>query len=131
MNRSRGEGSGQHKSMFGIHSGVLLEAKVGGIVSNGPVGFEVAGKLERLAGFIPLAFFGVAVLTLLFQFVLAQRLAGRSNQAGIDGDALIDGKPLFFELAQDFGVDRIHGFFGQAASEAGEGRMVRRGLAEG
>jgi hypothetical protein len=41
------------------------------------------------------------------------------------------GKPLLLELAQDLGIDRIHGLLGQPTAEAGEGRMVRGRLAEG
>jgi hypothetical protein len=38
---------------------------------------------------------------------------------------------LLLELAQDFGVDRIHGLIGQSTAEAGESGMIRSGLAEG
>jgi hypothetical protein len=37
---------------------------------------------------------------------------------------------LLLELALDLGVDRIHGFFGQPAAEAGAGGVIRSGLAE-
>ena len=131
VDRGRCEGGSQHKSVLGIHRGVFLEAEVRGVVSNGPIGFKIAGELEGFAGFIPLSLFSLAVFTLLFQLILAQGSAGGLDQAGIDGNALIDTKPLLLELAQDLGVDRIHGFLGQAAAEAGEGGVIRGGLTEG
>ena len=131
VDRSGCKGGGQHKAVFGIHRDVLLEAKVRGVVSNGPVGFQISGELQRLSGFILFSFFGLAVFTLLFQFILTQGSTGGLDQAGIHGNALIDAKPLLLELAQDFGIDRIHGGFGQPASEAGEGRVIRGRLAEG
>ena len=81
--------------------------------------------------FILFSLFGLAVFALFFQLVVAQRPAGGLDQTGIHGNALVDGKPLVLELAQDFGVDLVHGLFGQASSEAGEGGVVRGRLAEG
>jgi hypothetical protein len=37
---------------------------------------------------------------------------------------------LLLELAQELGVDRIHGLLGQPAAEAGEGGVIRSRLAE-
>jgi hypothetical protein len=70
------------------------------------------------------------VFALLFQLILTQGATGRLNQAGIHGNALVDGKPLLLELAQDLGVDRIHGLLGQSATETGEGGVIRSRLAE-
>ena len=47
VHRGRCEGGGQDKAVFGIHRGVFLETKVRGIVTNGPVGFKIPGKLQR------------------------------------------------------------------------------------
>jgi hypothetical protein len=81
--------------------------------------------------FIALPLFGLAVFALFFQLVVAKGPAGGLDQSGIHGNALVDGKPLVLELAQDFGVDLVHSLFGQAGSEAGEGGVVRGWLAEG
>jgi len=98
VNRGRSEGGGQHKTVLSIHRGMLFEAKVRDVVFNGPIGFQVPGELQRLAGFIALSFFSLAVLTLLFQFILTQGSTGRLNQAGIHSNAFVDGKPLLLEL---------------------------------
>ena len=110
---------------------MFLQTKVGNIIFNRPVGFLVPGELKRIAIFIPLAIFTVAVFALLFQLISTQGSTGGLNQAGIHGNALVDGKPLLLELAQDFGVDRIHGILGQPVAEAGEGEVIRSRLAEG
>jgi hypothetical protein len=54
-----------------------------------------------------------------------------TGQVALVGIDLVDGKPLLLELAQDLGVDRIHGLLWQPAAEAGEGGLIRSGLAEG
>ena len=54
VNRSRGEGSGQHEAVFGS---VFLEAKMRGVVANRPVGFKITRELQRLAVFVALPFF--------------------------------------------------------------------------
>ena len=38
---------------------------------------------------------------------------------------------MLLELAQDLGVDRIHGLLGQPAAETGKGGVIRSRLAEG
>jgi hypothetical protein len=133
VHRSWCKGGGQYKAVLSIHRGMLFKAKVRDVVFNDSVGFQVPGELQRLAGFIALAFISLAVLTLLFQLILTQGSTGRLNQAGIHSNAFVDGKPLLLELAQDLGIDRIHihGLLGQSTAEAGEGRMVRGRLAEG
>ena len=72
VDRGRGEGGGQHKTVAGVDRRMFFQTKVGDIIFNRPVGFEVPGELQRFAGFIPLALFGVAVFALLFQLILAQ-----------------------------------------------------------
>jgi hypothetical protein len=42
--------------------------------------------------------------TFLFQIIIAKRPDSGLYQAGVHGHALIDGKPLDLELAQDLGV---------------------------
>ena len=131
VDRSWCKGGGQHKTVAGVDRRMFLQTKVGDIIFNRPVGFQVPGELKRIALFIPLALFTVAVFALLFQLILTQGSTGGLNQAGIHGNALVDGKPLLLELAQDLGVDRIHGLLGQPAAEAGEGGVIRSRLAEG
>ena len=55
-----------------------------------------------------------------FDFVIADRAVGGFNQSGINGNAFIDTEALGLKLAQNFGVDLIHGFFGKPCSKAGE-----------
>jgi hypothetical protein len=110
---------------------MFLQPEVRGIIFDHPVGFEIAGELQWFAVFIMLSFLGLAVIALFFQLVVAQGAACRLDQSGIHGNAFVDGEPLLLELAQDLGVDRIHGGFGQPAAEAGEGRVIWCGLAEG
>jgi len=63
------------------------------------------------------------------KFIIAERPAGGFNKPGVNGDAFINAQALVFKLAQDFGIDLIHSFFGQSASEAREGGVIRRGFA--
>jgi len=116
--------------MFGIYCGMLFKTEMRSIIANGPVGLKIPRELKRLAVFIPITVFSLAAFTLFFQFILTQRPAGGFDQPGIHGNTLVDGKALLFELAQDLGVDLVHGFFGQPAAEAGESRMIRSRLAE-
>jgi hypothetical protein len=131
IDRSGCKGGGQHKAVAGIDRRMFFEPKVRGIIFNRPVGFQIPGELKRIALFIPLALFTVAVFALLFQLILTQGATGRLNQAGIHGNALVDGKPLLLELTQDLGVDRINCLLGQSATETGEGGVIRSRLAEG
>ena len=45
VDRGRGEGSGQHKAVAGVHCGMFLQPEVRGIIFDHPVGFEIAGEL--------------------------------------------------------------------------------------
>jgi hypothetical protein len=83
VHRSWRKRGGQHKAVFSIHRGMLFEAKVRDVVFNGPIGIQVPGELQRLAGFIAVSFFSLAVFTLLFQLILAQRPSGGLYQTGI------------------------------------------------
>jgi hypothetical protein len=131
VDRGRSQCGGQHKAVAGVHRGMFLQPKVRGIIFDYPVGLEITGELQRLAVFIVLPLFGLAVFAVFFQLVVAQGAAGGLDQAGVHGNALVDGKPLLLELTQDLGVDRVYGGFGQSAAEAGEGGVIRCGLAEG
>jgi hypothetical protein len=106
--------------MFGIYCGMLLKAEMRSIIANGPVGFKIPGEFKRLAVFVPFTVFSLAVFTLFFQFILTQRPTGGFDQPSIHGNALVDGKPLLFELAPDLGVDLVHSFFGHP--DRGSGR---------
>ena len=46
-----------------------------------------------------------------FNLVIADGTTGGFNKPRINGNAFIDGKALFFELAKYFGVDLVHGYF--------------------
>jgi hypothetical protein len=47
VDRSRGEGGGQHKAMAGVHRGMFLQPEVRSLIFDHPVGFEVPGELKR------------------------------------------------------------------------------------
>jgi hypothetical protein len=96
VDRSWCKGGGQHKTVAGVDRRMFLQTKVGNIIFNRPVGFQVPRELKRIAFLIPLALFTVAVFALLFQLILTQGSTGGLNQAGIHGNALVDGKPLLF-----------------------------------
>ena len=89
VHRGRCEGGGQHKAVLSIHRSMLFKAKVRDVVFNDPVGFKVPGELQRLAGFIALPLISLAVLTLLFQFILTQGATGGLDQAGIYCNAFL------------------------------------------
>ena len=55
---------------------------------------SIPGELQRLAIFIALPLFGLAVSALFFQFILAQGPAGGLDQAGVHGNALVDARGL-------------------------------------
>ena len=97
---------------------MLFEPEVQLFVLNGPVAFQITGELQRLAILILLAFLGIAMRAFLFQLIIAKRSTGGLYQTGVHGYALVDGKPLGLELAQDLGVDLFHGGLAQPAAEA-------------
>ena len=97
---------------------MLFDSEVRLFVLYRPVAFHIARKLQWLAILILLAFLGIAMRAFLFQLIIAKRSTGGLYQAGVHGHALIDGKPLGLELAQDLGVDLFHGGLAQPAAEA-------------
>ena len=97
---------------------MLLESKVRLFVFDGPVAFQVARELQRFAVFILFTFLTVAVRAFLLQIIVAHGAAGRFHQAGVHGHTLVDGKPPGLELAQDLGVDLLHGGLAQPVAKA-------------
>ena len=95
--------------MAGVYRGMFLQSKVRSIVFYGSIGFQVAGELQRFAVFIMVPFIGLAVIALLFQLVVAQGATGRLDQAGIHGNAFVDGEPLLFELTRGLKNSMHHG----------------------
>jgi hypothetical protein len=112
VDRVRSQCGGHHKAVARVYRGMLLQPEVRGLIFDPPVGFEIAGELQRFAVFIMVPFLGLAVLRCSFQLVVAPGAACRLDQAGIHGNAFVDGEPLLLELTQDLGVDRVHGGFG-------------------
>lgn len=49
------------------------------------------------------------------EVIIAERSAGGLDESGINGNAFIDSQTLVFKLAQNFGIELIHGFFGESA----------------
>ena len=79
--------------------------------------------------FINFTFESISFFSKLFDFIITDRMAGGFNQPGVNSDAFINAQALVFKLAQDLRVDLIHSFFGESASKAREGRVIRRGFA--
>jgi hypothetical protein len=48
---------------------------------------------------------------MFFNLIITDGMTGGFNESGINSNAFIDGNALAFELAEDFGVYLIHGFF--------------------
>ena len=105
MHRGLAEDDRQDKAVLSTNSRVLLlEPKVRLFIFDGPVVLQIAREIQLLAVLIFLAFISIAICKFLFQLIIAKRSAGRFNQAGIHGHALVDGKPLGFELTKDLGI---------------------------
>jgi hypothetical protein len=88
-------GSGGHfrsknKSITGVDGGVLLEPEVRFVIFDRPVRFEFPGKLKEVAIFIQLTLGSFSLFLFFLQFLLAEGMTGRFNQAGIDGYAFVD-----------------------------------------
>ena len=77
-------------------------------------------EFERFAVFVKFAFRRIMLISGFFDFVIADRATGGFNESGINGNAFIDSEALVFKLAQDLGVDLIHGFFGKPCPKTGE-----------
>jgi len=101
IKRSGGYFRGKNKPITGIDRGVLLEPEVGFVILDHPVRFEITGKLKDVTVFIQLSFGSFSLFLFFFQFLLAEGMTGRLNQAGVDGYAFIDDKPLPGELLKN------------------------------
>ena len=62
----------------------------------------------------------------MFDFIVADLIAGGFNESGINGNVL----SLSFKLAKDFGIDLIHSIFGKPGSKKGESWVIRRSFTE-
>ena len=82
------------------------------VVFDRPVGIEIAGKLHRLSRFVQASLRRFSFDFFFFQLVFADGMAGRFYQAGIDGNAFIDGQSPGRKLGQEFMVDGFHGVLG-------------------
>ena len=87
----RGHFRGQDKAIAGIHGCMLFQAKVRLVVFDRPVGIKIAGKLHRLSQLIQAALRRFSFAPFFFQLVFAEGMTGRLYEAGIDGNAFIDG----------------------------------------
>lgn len=91
MNRGRAVDRGQDKAVLGIHGCVLLEAEVGHLVFDGPVAFQITREFQRLAIFILLTFFSIALRTFLFQIIIAHgSLADSTRRASTATPSLME-----------------------------------------
>jgi hypothetical protein len=61
----------------------------------------------------------LAVLTLLFQPILTQRLTNELYQSEIHGNALFDGKPSLLKRTQNLQAHSIYGIFGHSPAATG------------
>jgi len=91
MERCRGHFRRQDKAITGIYGSVLLQSKVRDLISHCPVRIEIAGKLHRLSRLIQASFRRFSFDFFFLQFIFADGMAGRLYQAGVDGNAFIDG----------------------------------------
>lgn len=91
MEGGRGHFRGEDKAVTGIYGSMLFEAKVWLVVLDRPVGIKIAGKLHRFSQLIQGSLRRLSFDPFFFQLVLADGMAGGLYQAGIDGNALIDG----------------------------------------
>jgi hypothetical protein len=91
MERGRGHFRGQDKAVTRVHGSMFFQSKVWLVVLDRPVGIEIAGKLHRFSKFIQDSLRRLSFDPFFFQFILAEGMAGRLYQTGIDGNAFIDG----------------------------------------
>ena len=91
MERGRGHFRGQDKSVTSVDRGMLFQAKVGLIVFSRPIRIEITGKLHRLARLVQASIGRFSFDSFFFQFFLAEGMAGRLYQTGVDSNAFVDG----------------------------------------
>ena len=104
VERGRGHLRSQNEPITGINGGMLFHAKVGLVVLDRPVGIEIARKFHRLSQPIQAALRRFLFDLFFPQFVLTDGMTRRLHQAGIDGNAFIDGQSPGGELGQEFMV---------------------------
>ncbi len=98
---SRGKSGSQDKAVINVNRGMFFEAVMRLIVFNDPIRFEISWELERFAVFIEFTFRSISFISMFFNLIIADGMAGRFNEPGIDSDAFINGKALTFKLAED------------------------------
>lgn len=91
MEGSRGDFRGRGKPITGINGGMLFQTIVRNVVLHCPVGFEIVGELKRFVVSIQLVLRRLSFLSFFFPLVFSEGMAGRSHEAGVNGDALVDG----------------------------------------
>ena len=91
----RGGGRGyfrsKNKPIMGIDGGMLFKSKVGAVVFDRPVRFEIAGEFKEVSIFIQFTRGCFSFLFFFFQLFLADGMTGGLNQAGVNSYALVDG----------------------------------------
>ena len=110
------------KAVIDINCGMLFKTKVG--TSFLTVQSDPRSR-QNLSGLPFLSSFPSGVFLLCRCFLSSSLLSGQLAESGIDGNAFINRQALAFQLAQDFGVKLIHGFFGQSLSKTRECGVVR------
>jgi len=81
----------KNKSVTSIDRGMFLEPEVRLVILDRPVRFKIPGKFKDVAVFIQLTIGSFSLFLFFLQFLLAEGMTGRFNQAGIDGYAFVDG----------------------------------------
>jgi len=66
MHGSLSQRGGQDKAVIDINGGMLFKPKVGDIVFDSPVWFQVTAEFERFAIFIQFSFYGVSFVAVFF-----------------------------------------------------------------
>lgn len=82
---------GQDKPITGINRSMFFESIMRDIIFNRPVRLQITREFERIFRFIHFPFGRFSALSFFLQLLLAARMAGRLDQAGINGYALVNG----------------------------------------
>ena len=82
---------GPMSMMMKMADAEILFHKVRLVVFDRPVGIKIAGELHRLSRFVQASLRRFSFDLFFFQLVFVDATAGRFYQAGIDGNAFIDG----------------------------------------
>jgi len=122
---------GQEETMVGLHAGMLLETEVGTTLTDRPVGIEIPGEFPHLPVTIQLPLGGSPPLPFLLEFLLTHGFRGRLDESRVHGHSRRQGETEGGDLVDELRVDPPHEILPQAATEAGEGRMIGCGFMEG